>query len=67
MVIVGALNRIPAFGFYSEGWGYASTRLASTEERAQTNQPVGWEQVGYPGPIEAGRAFSGYLIESFSE
>ena len=66
-VIVGLLNRLPAFGFYSEWTGYASTRLTSPEEREQTSKPAGWEQAGYPGPIEAGRDFRGFLVETFSE
>lgn len=43
-------------GYYSEWWGYGSTRLAEPNQRKLEYYPFSWKQVGYPGPSLGYRA-----------
>lgn len=48
--ITSALNRFTMLGYYSEWFGYGSTRLSPPNDRNLEFYPLSWEQVGYPGP-----------------
>lgn len=47
---ISSLNRYIIMGFYSEWYGYGTTRFQNLEERTLEFYPISWEQVGYPGP-----------------
>lgn len=48
--ILNQLNRLTMLGYYSEWFGYGSTRLKEPDERKLEFFPASWAQVGYPGP-----------------
>lgn len=50
LAIINALSRYTLMGYYSEWSGYGSTRMDSPNERVLEYFPIGWRQVGYPGP-----------------
>lgn len=50
LYITSALNRYTMMGYYSEWFGYGSTRLMTPNQRRLEYYPVSWAQVGYPGP-----------------
>lgn len=54
--ITGALNRFTLMGYYSEWYGYGSTRLETPNLRKLEYYPLSWKQVGYPGPSLGYRA-----------
>jgi hypothetical protein len=47
---IDALIRATMMGYYSEWFGYGSTRLNEPDDRVMEYQPFSWQQVGYPGP-----------------
>ncbi len=49
------LNRLTFMGYYSEWWGYGSTRLLPPNQRVLEFYPGSWEQIGYPGPSQGYR------------
>ncbi len=53
ILIAGSLNRFTMLGYYSEWFGYGTTRLAKPSERIFEFDPVSWEQAGYPGPSQS--------------
>lgn len=48
--IINTLLQMTMMGYYSEWFGYGSTRLNPPGERVMEFQPISWKQVGYPGP-----------------
>lgn len=44
------LIRLTMLGYYSEWYGYGSTRLREPNERVFEFIPLSWQQVGYTGP-----------------
>ncbi len=48
--VLPALNRLTMMGYYSEWSGYGSTRFMPPDQRILEYEPIGWKQVGYPGP-----------------
>jgi len=54
--IASALNRLTMMGYYSEWFGYGSTRLKEPNQRVLEFSPSSWTQVGYPGPSFSYRA-----------
>lgn len=48
--IAGSLYRFTLMGYYSEWFGYGSTRFLIPDERTFQFRPESWEQVSYPGP-----------------
>lgn len=46
----GILTRYTMMGYYSEWFGYGSTRLMPPDDRKLEFYPLSWSQVGYPGP-----------------
>ncbi len=47
---VDRLIGLTMMGYYSEWFGYGSTRLEEPSQRVMEFRPISWEQVGYPGP-----------------
>ncbi|WP_394522671.1 hypothetical protein [Lacrimispora sp. JR3] len=58
------MNRIVMMGYYSEWWGYGSTRDLPPNERVLQYFPGSWEQVGYPGPSLGYRVARSYNYTS---
>lgn len=50
LAVINALSRYTLMGYYSEWSGYGTTRLDTPDERILEFFPIGWRQVGYPGP-----------------
>lgn len=48
--VISNLNRYIMMGYYSEWFGYGSTRLNAPDDRKLEFYPLSWKQVGYPGP-----------------
>lgn len=48
--ISNSLNRLTMMGYYSEWYGYGTTRLDPPNQRKFEFAPLSWEQIGYPGP-----------------
>lgn len=61
-VIMSSINQLTLFGYYSEWYGYGSTRLFPTEFRRFEYYPPGWGLVGYPGPSFGYRDFRGFIL-----
>ena len=47
-------------GYYSEWYGYGSTRLNEPNQRVLEFYPFSWKQVGYPGPSLGYHALRAY-------
>jgi hypothetical protein len=47
--ITSSLVRFTMLGFYSEWFGYGSTRLEEPNQRILEFTPISWYQVSYPG------------------
>ncbi len=56
------LNRYTMFGYYSEWFGYGTTRAEPPGRRILEFYPLSWEQTGYPGPSLGYRALRAYEI-----
>lgn len=54
------MNRLTFMGYYSEWWGYGSTRILPPSQRVLEYFPGSWEQIGYPGPSLGYRAARTY-------
>lgn len=48
--ITSSLYRFVILGYYSEWFGYGTTRLEEPNRREMQYDPLSWEQIGYPGP-----------------
>lgn len=48
--IASSINRFTMLGYYSEWYGYGTTRLEQPNNRRLQFHPISWEQIGYPGP-----------------
>ncbi len=49
-LVNNSLNRYTMLGYYSEWYGYGTTRLLEPDQRILEYKPPSWEQIGYPGP-----------------
>lgn len=49
--IIDNLIKNTIMGYYSEWFGYGSTRLEEANQRRMEFVPISWKQVEYPGPI----------------
>lgn len=56
MTAAKSLASAVMMGYYSEWYGYGSTRLESPDQRRMEYIPISWEQIGYPGPSLGYRA-----------
>ncbi len=53
VLISSSINSLVAstmMGYYSEWYGYGTTRLAPPNDRVMEYAPFSWSQIGYPGP-----------------
>lgn len=48
--IVDNLIRLTMMGYYSEWFGYGTTRLMQPNDRELEFYPLSWNQISYPGP-----------------
>lgn len=48
--IIDTLIRYTMMGYYSEWYGYGTTRLLDPNQRVFEFMPLSWQQVGYSGP-----------------
>lgn len=56
LAVINSLSRYTLMGYYSEWSGYGTTRLDAPDDRIMEFFPIGWRQVGYPGPSNGYRA-----------
>lgn len=49
-IVISMLDTYTLMGYYSEWFGYGTTRLNPPQERVMEFKPVSWLQIGYPGP-----------------
>lgn len=47
---INELVRYTMQGYYSEWYGYGSTRLKEPNQRVLEFKPLSWQQIAYPGP-----------------
>ncbi len=50
MITIDSLIRYTLMGYYSEWYGYGSTRLMEPNQRVLEFKPLSWQQTSYPGP-----------------
>jgi hypothetical protein len=48
--VIASLIRFTMLGYYSEWFGYGTTRMDNPNRRMLEFYPLSWEQTGYPGP-----------------
>lgn len=51
--IIEDLIRFTVMGYYSEWFGYGTTRLYEPNDRILEFYPLSWKQISYPGPTPA--------------
>lgn len=61
--MIDSLTQITMFGYYSEWFGYGTTRLFPPGYRQVEFLPPGWRLAGYPGPAFGYRDFRGFLLK----
>lgn len=61
--MIDSLTQLTMFGYYSEWFGYGTTRLFPPDYRQVEFFPPGWSLVGYPGPAFGYRDFRGFLLK----
>ncbi|WP_368490907.1 hypothetical protein [Clostridium sp. BJN0013] len=59
--LTGGIVMFITIGYYTEWSAYGSTSMETPNKRKLEQFPIGWEQVGYPGPSKGYHAFRGYL------
>lgn len=60
--MIDTLNQLTMFGYYSEWFGYGTTRLFPPDCRQLEFVPPGWRLCGYPGPAFGYRDFRGFVL-----
>lgn len=55
------MNQLTYMGYYSEWWGYGTTRDLPPNQRVLEYFPGSWEQIGYPGPSLGYRVARSYV------
>lgn len=61
-VMMSSINQLTLFGYYSEWFGYGTTRFLPTNLKRIECCPPSWKLVGYPGPSFGYRDFRGFLM-----
>ncbi len=64
--VISMLDSYTLMGYYSEWFGYGTTRLYPPEERVLEFKPLSWLQVGYPGPSLGYRALRDITLDDSS-
>ncbi|UUZ93675.1 gluconate 2-dehydrogenase subunit 3 family protein [Paenibacillus sp. P25] len=62
-VMMNSIHQLTLFGYYSEWYGYGSTRLPPAADRRLEGIPPGWIQTGYPGPAFGYRDLRGFVLK----
>jgi hypothetical protein len=62
LTMMDSLHQLTMFGYYSEWFGYGTTRLLSPENQHVEFDPPGWRFAGYPGPAYGYRAYRGTIL-----
>ncbi|WP_274366159.1 hypothetical protein [Paenibacillus thermotolerans] len=62
-IIVNSLYQLTLFGYYSEWFGYGTTRLNAPQDRRIQYFPPGWRFVEYPGPSFGYRGYRGFVLK----
>jgi len=60
--MMDSLHQLSMFGYYSEWYGYGTTRLLPPEQQRVEFFPPGWRFAGYPGPAFGYRAYRGTIL-----
>ncbi|KRE49197.1 gluconate 2-dehydrogenase subunit 3 family protein [Paenibacillus sp. Soil724D2] len=61
--MIDSLSQLTMFGYYSEWYGYGTTRLFPPDYRQVEFFPPGWRLADYPGPAFGYRDFRGFLLK----
>ncbi|MEV5028309.1 hypothetical protein [Paenibacillus sp. LPE1-1-1.1] len=61
-VMMSSINQLTLFGYYSEWFGYGTTRFLPSNLKRIECCPPSWKLVGYPGPSYGYRDFRGFLM-----
>ncbi len=61
--MIDGINRLTYFGYYSEWFGYGTTRLLAPDWRKLQFFPPSWIQTGYPGRSYGYRDVRGFLLK----
>ena len=59
---ISMLDTYTLMGYYSEWFGYGTTRLYPPQERVLEFKPISWLQIGYPGPSLGYRVLRGTAL-----
>lgn len=62
LTMMDSLHQLTVFGYYSEWYGYGSTRLLPANKQRVEFFPPGWRFAGYSGPSYGYRAYRGYVL-----
>jgi hypothetical protein len=61
--MMDSFHQLSMFGYYSEWFGYGTTRLLPPEDQHVEFDPPGWSFIGYPGPAYGYRAYRGTILQ----
>lgn len=61
-VMMSSIHQLTLFGYYSEWFGYGTTRLLPSNLRRIECCPPGWSLTRYPGPSFGYRDFRGFVL-----
>lgn len=61
-VMMSSIHQLTLFGYYSEWYGYGTTRLLPSNLRRIECCPPSWSLTGYPGPSFGYRDFRGFVL-----
>lgn len=65
--VINITSMFCTLGYYS-GWSqFTNPCIETIENFKPENLPIGWRQVGYPGPAKGYHAMRGYLVDKFTE
>ncbi|MBB3114472.1 hypothetical protein FHS18_006593 [Paenibacillus phyllosphaerae] len=60
--MMDSLHQLTMFGYYSEWYGYGTTRLLAPVDQKVEFDPPSWPLIGYPGPAYGYRALRGFVL-----
>lgn len=62
LTMMDSFHQLTMFGYYSEWFGYGTTRLLPPEDQRVEFEPPGWRFARYPGPAFGYRAYRGTIL-----